>query len=86
MFLLPAKPAITNAKDNIYRGVEGDIALRVPCVATGNPKPFYIWKFGGHNIASGIHYIFHLLLQDYVTKDNEEHELLIGVINFVDPG
>ncbi|XP_047998401.1 hemicentin-2-like isoform X1 [Leguminivora glycinivorella] len=35
-----------------YDGVKDDMFLRVPCDATGNPKPEVLWTFGGKNLSS----------------------------------
>ncbi|XP_059046686.1 hemicentin-2-like [Achroia grisella] len=39
-----APPVITNAHpDKVYTAVMKDLVLRVPCIATGNPKPKISW-------------------------------------------
>ncbi|XP_063366378.1 hemicentin-2-like [Cydia amplana] len=36
-----------------FHGVVGDMVLRIPCNATGNPKPEITWTMEGYYIASG---------------------------------
>ncbi|XP_053616354.1 hemicentin-1-like [Plodia interpunctella] len=46
-------PEIVNVENTIYRAVEGDLAVRIPCKAVGKPKPIITWTFSGFNIAKG---------------------------------
>ncbi|XP_063623127.1 hemicentin-2-like [Cydia splendana] len=36
-----------------FHGVVGDMVLRIPCNATGNPKPEITWTMEGYHLASG---------------------------------
>ncbi|XP_073954425.1 hemicentin-1-like isoform X2 [Choristoneura fumiferana] len=42
-----------------FRAVSGDMMLRVPCYASGNPKPTITWTTNGLDIATGERYYHH---------------------------
>ncbi|CAK1589083.1 unnamed protein product [Parnassius mnemosyne] len=49
-----APPSITNlVSSKAFAVVVGDLVLRIPCNATGNPKPTITWVKNGLNIAAG---------------------------------
>lgn len=43
-------PKITTVHTAVYKSNEGAALLKLPCVATGNPKPAIIWKRNGATI------------------------------------
>ncbi|XP_039747746.1 hemicentin-1-like isoform X2 [Pararge aegeria] len=51
-----APPTIVNSlQDKTINVVKGDLALRLPCGAVGNPKPAVSWKFdNGLNVVTGV--------------------------------
>ncbi|XP_013195509.1 hemicentin-1 [Amyelois transitella] len=46
-------PEIINVEKSMYRAVEGDLVVRIPCKAVGRPKPVITWSLEGLNIAKG---------------------------------
>ncbi|KAI5633527.1 immunoglobulin i-set domain-containing protein [Phthorimaea operculella] len=52
-----APPNIENVyPEKTFTAVIGDLVLRIPCKATGNPKPDITWTVDGFNIAAGTEY------------------------------
>ncbi|KAJ8720965.1 hypothetical protein PYW08_006430 [Mythimna loreyi] len=43
-------PKIVSSTSNVYHSIEGDALLRIPCTATGLPKPIITWQLNGHVI------------------------------------
>ncbi|KAJ8728642.1 hypothetical protein PYW07_006338 [Mythimna separata] len=43
-------PKIITSTSTTYQGIEGDTLLKIPCVATGLPKPTITWKLNGRVI------------------------------------
>ncbi|XP_028169127.1 hemicentin-1-like isoform X2 [Ostrinia furnacalis] len=46
-------PRIERAATNTFTGVVDDLIMRLPCKASGYPKPEVTWSRGGLNVASG---------------------------------
>nr|XP_021185692.2 hemicentin-1 [Helicoverpa armigera] len=49
-------PKILSSTSTVYKAIEGDELLRIPCVSTGLPKPRIAWKLNGRYITSNAKY------------------------------
>lgn len=62
-----APPRIITKSGTVFEGLEGDVALRIPCEVVGVPKPAITWKFKGAIITSSKLIVYLLLLINHFT-------------------